>query len=255
MLNATVLERIEVTESLVIFRIGCDNSIPDFLPGQYVVLGLFPEAPRPQDFPAEAELHKAGKLIKRSYSVASPPSEKRYLEFYIAILREGVLTPRFKLLQPGDRVHIGHKIVGAFTLEDTPADANLVFVATGTGIAPFMSMLRDPATWTQGRKVTLIHGVRFAADFAYQEELLEMQKTKPLKYLRTVSRDGAWSGDRGYVQDYFKNGSVSINPDWEHVFLCGNPEMIQAMEELLPPFGYKVHSRKTAGNLHLEKYW
>lgn len=255
-LNATVLSRADLTEDLVIFRIACDESIPDFLPGQYVAVGLYAEAPRPPGFPPD-EGARPGKLIQRSYSIASPPDEKAYLELYVAIMQQGSLTPRFMLLKEGDRLHVGRKITGTFTLKDIPPASNLVFIATGTGIAPFISMLRTSETWQPERHITLIHGVRHPCDFGYQEECSELTESNPrFKYLRTVSRAApGWGGLRGYVQECFLRGDVPLDPEQDRVFLCGNPAMIADMEKLLRPRGYTLHSKKAPGNLHVEKYW
>ena len=256
--NATVAKRLDVTKDLVIFRVACDEGVPDFLPGQYVALGLLPEAPRPDDFPPVEEKVRPGKLIQRSYSVASAPAEKGYLEFYVAIMQQGSLTPRFMLLNEGDRLHVGRKIAGAFTLKEVPAAANLVFISTGTGIAPFISMLRSADTWQPGRTVTLIHGVRFASDFAYQDECCQWAEQRAdFRYLRTVSRpDSGWTGDCGYVQQCLVRHAVALDPVRDHVFICGNPAMIQDVEAVLLPRGYVPQSRKAPeGSLHVEKYW
>lgn len=257
MLNATLSQRLEVTDSLVIFAVQCDQPIPDFLPGQYVALGLFPEAPRPADFPPEEEGVKPGKLIKRSYSIASSPHEKSHLEFYVAIVPEGALTSRFMLLRENDRLHVGHKITGTFTLKDVPQESNLVLVATGTGIAPFISMIRHPDTWEGGRRITLIHGVRYAPDLGYRDECLALQEREPrFSYFATISRDDpTWQGERGYVQDYISSGRVECDPGRDHVFLCGNPRMVGDLEELLKHRGFTEHSRRAPGNMHVEKYW
>lgn len=256
MLNATVVERINVTPELVILRIKPDTEIPEFTPGQYVALGLFPEAPRPGDFPPERDAPSPGKLIKRAYSIGSSPHERGYLEFYIAIVPDGGLTSRLALVKEGDRIFLAPKITGTFTLHDVPGESNLVLVSTGTGIAPYMAMLRTPSTWTIGRKITIVHGVRYPKDLAYRDELSKYESEGQLRYLPIVSReDPAWQGERGHLQRLFEKGMITLNPASDHVFLCGNPAMIEEMERMLLSRGFIVHARKTPGNLHLEKYW
>lgn len=256
MLNATVAKRIEVTPELVIFRVKPDAPISEFHAGQYVALGLFPEAKRPDNFPPEKEAHAPGKLIKRAYSIGSSPHVQDYLEFYVAIVPDGALTSRLALAMEGDRVFLAPKITGTFTLHDVPADANLVLVSTGTGIAPFMSMLRTPSTWTEGRRISVVHGVRYAKDLAYRDELVEFGSQGKLQYHPIISReDPDWKGERGHLQKLFERQVLKLDPAKDHVFLCGNPAMIDEMEKLLLSQGYVVHSRKTPGNLHLEKYW
>jgi len=257
MLNATVSKKIHVTPDLIILLVVPDHGVADFTPGQYVALALPGSAPRPADFPEEKDLPNPDKLIKRAYSIGSAPTVKDYLEFYIAIIPEGALTSRLVMLEEGDRVYVAPKITGTFTLAHMEPTHNLVMVATGTGIAPFMSMLRTSSTWTEGRQITVLHGVRYKQDLTYREELLELQAQNPLfKYHAAVSREAAEEGIRkGYVQQFMKDGTIVLNPETDHVLMCGNPGMIDEVHELLKPQGYKEHTRKSPGNLHFEKYW
>ena len=258
MLNATLIKRIEITKELLIVWVKPDAGVPEFLPGQYVALGLDGAAPRPPDAPPEHETHAAGKLIKRAYSIGSPPSQREYLEFYIAVVPTGALTSRLMMLKEGDRLFSAPKITGTFTLKDVPAEHNLILISTGTGIAPFMSMLRTPETWKAGRSITIIHGVRYESDFAYAEELRACEaRHKSFRYLPIVSRaKEEWKGARGHAQKFILDGAVKLNAQRDHVFLCGNPAMVGDIEKLLAPMGYKEHSkREPSGTLHLEKYW
>ncbi len=255
-LNATVVDRIDVTPELIRLFVKADVPNSKFQPGQYVALALPGSAERPAHYPAEENVPPADKLIKRAYSIGSSPDSSGVLEFYIALLPQGALTARLASLRAGDRIFMAPKITGTFTLEGTPGESNLVFVATGTGIAPFMSMIRTPATWTAGRQITLVHGVRYESDLAYREEVLERARSASLSYFGIVSRAGnEWQGRRGHVQSLFKDGTIPLDPQRDHVFLCGNPAMIDEMETLLLSQGYREHSRKSPGNLHLEKYW
>jgi ferredoxin--NADP+ reductase len=241
----------------MILRVKPQGEVPEFHPGQYVALGLFPEAPRPAHFPPEREACSPGKLIKRAYSIGSSPQVREYLEFYIAIVPEGALTSRLALVKEGDQVFLAPKITGTFTLQDVPTDSNLVLVSTGTGIAPFMAMLRTPGTWSPGRRITVVHGVRYPKDLAYRDELTEFT-SRGLRYFPIVSREdptSPWTGERGHLQRLFEKGLIPLDPQKDHVYLCGNPAMIDDMEKLLLSQGYVVHSRKTPGSLHLEKYW
>lgn len=256
MYNATIYRKIEVTPELIILQVKPDSGVPEFSPGQYVALGLLGEAPRPAHFPPEREPQTTGKLIKRAYSIGSSPAERGFFEFYIAIVPDGALTSRLVIPKEGERIYVAPKVTGTFTLDEVPAEANLVLISTGTGLAPYMSMLRTPSTWNQQRKISVVHGVRYSKDLAYCEELRAFSQQANFKYLPIVSRsDAEWTGERGHVQSLFEKGKVSAHPTTDHVFLCGNPAMVEDMEKSLLGQGFKVHARKTPGNLHIEKYW
>lgn len=255
--NATLVGRVAITEDLLVFRVKPDFEIPDFLPGQYVALGLPGCAPKRPGAPVDLKQQSPDKLIKRAYSVGSSPEEKDAVEFFVAVVADGILTTRLALLKEGDRLFCAKKFTGHFTLEDVPADKNLVLVSTGTGLAPFISMMRTASTWTEGRKITVLHGVRYGSDLAYQDELKKLSaEGRPIRYLPVVSREDVHGTTRGYVQHLFSNGQVELNHERDHVFLCGNPAMIDEVEaELVNGRGFVVHSRKVPGNLHFEKYW
>ena len=258
MLNATVVGRTEITPELIILRVKPDAGVPEFQSGQYVALGLSGAAPRPTNLPPDKTPVAPEKLIKRAYSIGSSPLQREYIEFYVAIVPDGELTPRLSLLKEGERVYIAPKITGTFTLAGVPDDHNLVLLSTGTGLAPFMSMARTPSVWTPGRRITVVHGVRFSKDLAYREELLEIERTTPtFKYHAIVSRtDPEWSGPTGRVQKLFDDKTIPLDPERDHIFISGNPAMIDEMEQMLATLGYSVHSKKNPmGKLHLEKYW
>lgn len=257
MLNSTLVGRIEVTPDLLILQVKPDAGVPDFLPGQYVALGLPGSAGRVAGSKDEAEAPASDKIIKRAYSIGSSPTQKDYLEFYVAVVPDGSLTPRLAALQPGERLFSQPKVTGTFTLDGVSSDRNLVLVSTGTGLAPFMSMVRTPATWSDGRRISVIHGVRYPSDFAYADELASYTGGgRSFEYLPIASRAGDdFTGRKGRIQKLFEDGEISPDPSRDSVFLCGNPAMIEDMEKHLTERGFTVHSKKSPGNLHVEKYW
>ena len=256
MFNATILKKTEITPDLFIMAVKPDDGVPNFLPGQFVALGLPGSAPRPENFPPERAATTPDKIIKRVYSIGSSPLQRDALEFYIAVVPDGALTSRLVLPKEGERVFVAAKVTGTFTLEQVPDDQTLVFVATGTGLAPFISMIRTPQTWKPGRTVTLLHGVRYAADLAYRQELSDFKPDNGrFIYHPVVSRDPEFPGFHGHVQKLFEEGVVTLNPERDHLFLCGNPGMVESMEKFAVERGYKEHSKKSPGNLHVEKYW
>ncbi len=241
-------------------------ALPEFRPGQFAVLGLPGSSPRCVLSDPEDEAPNPDKLIRRAYSIASSSTELQFLEFYITLVRSGSLTPRLFALQTGGRVWLGPKITGAFTIDQAPEEKHLVLVATGTGLAPYMSMLRTVLAKNPQRQFVVVLGARHSWDLGYNAELVTMARLSPnFTYLPIISRPQEepvpWQGPAGYVLDLFNDGSVErslgrpLSPKTTGVFLCGNPAMVENMVELLADSGLKEHSRKEPGEIYVERYW
>jgi ferredoxin--NADP+ reductase len=225
-------------------------TLPHFEPGQWATLGL----PDPEG---------EGRFLKRVYSIASEPGQP-HLEFYIQLVKEGEFTTRLWHLHPGDRLWLAPNIAGFFTLEPVPPGADLALIATGTGLAPFVSMLRH-ARRTRSRpwrSCVIAHGARSAAELGYRAEL--STAGDGLVYLPLVTReppDSDWTGLRGRVQALLEGDAwgqavgAPLDPATWHVFLCGNPEMIDDLDARLKALGFTHHRRTQPGNLHFERYW
>jgi len=261
--NATVVERRELSEGLAILRVRPDDApIPDFLPGQFIQLGL-PSG--------GVESGNAAKLDKRAYSIASSPADKEAFELLIALVPGGRLTPSIWTLREGDACWIDATPLGSFTLEHVPPENDLVLVATGTGIAPYVSML---CSYALGRplhragrwnRCVVVHGVRRASDLAYADEIRSLCAADPsLAYHPTLSREpelSHWSGLRGRVQSVLGSelghplSDTLLHPERCHVFLCGNPSMIEDVRAMLVERGFTPGSPRRGGNLHTERYW
>jgi ferredoxin--NADP+ reductase len=267
-LNAVVAQRIEVAPGLVILRVVPDGwELPEFKPGQFAVLGLPPEAPRhPMADLADDPPPKAGVLIRRSYSIASSSLDRKYLEFYLNLVRSGTLTPRLCALGVGDRLWLGPRISGLFTFDQLPEGVDIVMIATGTGLAPYMSMLRTELKHETGRRLAVLHSARHSWDLGYRAELIMMQKLRPnFTYLATVSRPDEepvpWGGLVGHVQDLWERRLLEEvwgfrpDPTTTHVFLSGNPGMIDDMFAILKAEGFREHTPRYPGEIHAEKYW
>lgn len=268
-LNARVLSRTDVTPALMILRVTPEDwAIPAFEPGQFTVLGLPWEAPRVVLSDEEEPVPDPKAMIVRAYSIASSSRQNEYLEFYIALVPSGALTPRLFALQSGDRLYLSPRITGMFTLKEVPEDQDVVFLATGTGLAPYLSMLRtflaDSAT---SRRLAVLHGARHSWDLGYQAELRAMERLYAgFRYFPVISRPSdegcTWSGAVGYLQDLWNMGVVSDawgrdpGPRDTHIFLCGNPGMVEGMLSRLTDTGWEQHrSRRRPGQIHVEKYW
>jgi len=263
--NATVTKFELINHGLLVLRVTPDSEIPLFKPGQYTVVGLPGSCPRADYAEPENPTADSEKIIKRAYSITSSSKQGEYFEFYVALVSTGALTPRLFALKEGARVWIGKKAVGMFTLEDVTPGHDIIFVATGTGLAPYISMLRSGYDFEDGHKTLVIHGARVSWDLGYMRELIGLaSRYRNMHYLPIIDeleRDSDWPGKVGFVYEYFDDGTVEsiLGHRWEpsrtSVFLCGNPLMIEGMETKLVGEGFKLHSRKEQGNIFVEKYW
>lgn len=264
-LNATVTMRYEINHGLLVLQITPDEELPEFKAGQYTVLGLPGSAPRfhaadPEDPPADPD-----KIIKRAYSIASSSLQGKYFEFFVALVHSGALTPRLFALSQDDRVFLGQRIVGMFTLDDVPAGKDIVFVATGTGLAPYLSMLRSRYEFDAGHRTVVVHGSRVGYDLGYRSELEGLAaRFENFHYLPVIDqpeRDPGWTGEVGYVNKFFEDGTVAenmgrkVDPENTVVFLCGNPLMVEGMLTHLDSLGFRKHSRKEPGDIFVEEFW
>ncbi len=266
-MNAIVTHRIEVAAGLIIMRVAPAGwELPQWESGQFAVLGLPGSASR--TFLSDPDLAERDpdKLIRRAYSISSSPEERGYLEFYITLVQSGALTPRLFDLQPGAPIFLGKKISGMFTLSEVPAGNNLVLVGTGTGLAPYMSMLRSELECHLDLHTVVLLGARHSWDLGYRGELIAMQRYCPtFHYIPVISRPEEelmkWSGQVGYVQDLWDRGLVAEalgtapTPQNTHLLLCGNPGMIEGMIQRLGKENFVESTRQQTGQIHAEKYW
>ena len=265
-LNAIVLQKNELTPRLIILRVAAEGwDLPEFEAGQYVVLGLPVSASRsplsiPEHYPSDED-----KLIRRAYSIASSSVQHEYMEFYINMVSDGALTPRLFNLGVGDRLWLSSRVTGMFTLADVPPDKNIILVATGTGLAPYMSMLTTHLECGSSRKVAVLHGAYNSWDLGYRAELTMIQHLcNNFTYLATIDRPEKepvpWHEHTGWVQDLLAQGEVEKawgfrpTPENTHVFLCGNPGMIKTCVELLEGQGFIEHTHKQPGEIHVERF-
>lgn len=265
-LNAVVTQIVQVSPSMKIFRIVPDGwELPDFVSGQFTALALPGTAPRVKDATPDPEDFDPNKMIKRVYSIASSSKSKQFIEFYISLVHSGALTPRLFALNIGDRIELGKKPVGMFTLQEVPEDNNIVLVATGTGIAPYVSMLRSDILGNGNRRIAVIHGAANSWDLGYSSELMLLESLSDrFTYLPTIidveKEHVPWGGDTRFVQEMWAAGVVEDKwgikpmPDNTHVFLCGNPNMVKSMFEELEKDGFKEHKRKQPGQIHVESW-
>lgn len=199
--------------------------------------------------------------IHRPYSVASPFGPT--IEFYVVMVEGGELTPRLWRMQPGDPIDVSERAAGSFTLQHAPKNENLWLIGTGTGLAPYIAMLRTPQPWEQFRKIILIHGTRLCGDLSYADELQEFERRHGdrFRYLPMTTREPCPTGLTGRIPLRLADGGIEshvgtpIRPDNATVMLCGNPAMLDEVENLLLERGLKKHRSKSPGHIVVERYW
>ncbi len=181
------------------------------------------------------------------------------------MVHNGELTPRLFNLQQGDKVGMTTKFTGMFTMDKAPKDANLVLIATGTGVAPYISMLRSNALANPNRNIAVLHGAANSWDLGYSSELSLLDSTfENFTYIPTVSRPDKeiipWGGETGRVQEIWsskildKKWNKDLNADNTHTFLCGNPNMIDDAISILEGEGFIENKGKIKGQIHAEKW-
>ncbi len=212
----------------------------EFKNGEFVTIGLRAE----------------GKLIARAYSIVST-NDANYLEFLSIYVPDGPLTSRLALIREGDSVWVNNKTTGSLTLNYVQPGRNLYLLATGTGLSPFMSVIRDLATFEAYEKVILVHTVRTERELAYREEIESLARDC-LRYVPTVTRESFPLQRRG--SDLFKEGQLfdilglpAADPAHDRVMLCGNPNMNQDMTRYLEEQGWTMTSFRGVGNFTVEK--
>lgn len=224
------------TDTLFSFKTTRDPSLR-FENGQFVMIGL--------------EVN--GRPLLRAYSIASANYEE-HLEFFSIKVPDGPLTSRLKDLQPGQDIFVSRKPTGTLLLSDLRPARNLYLIGTGTGLAPFLSLVKDPETWERFEKVVVVHGVRHVAELAYEQHLSEglandevlgeLVRDK-LIYFPTVTREPF--RNNGRITTLIENGELAkriglpdLNPETDRVMLCGSPAMLDDLSALLDGRGFQI---------------
>jgi len=295
--NATVSHIRLANPDLMIVRIQPDAGVAPHRAGQYSTLGLGHWEPRAPD--CQEENPRPGdekKLIRRAYSISSSILDDQgnlpqqinsaWLEFYIVLVRQAekappALTPRLFTVKEGDRIFLGEKIAGHFTLEPVQPTDNVIFLSTGTGEAPHNYMVWELLSRNHQGKILAACCVRYQRDLGYAAVHDELtRRYAHYKYLKLTTREADTVGQKVYIQDLITSGQLeerlgdALDPGRTHVYLCGNPKMIGMPEyhkatgtpiypqptgviEILSKRGFHTDqpSLKLKGNIHIEEYW
>ncbi len=236
-LTGKVIENRHWTESL--FSLRVQGAELNFRAGQFVRISLDID----------------GQRIARAFSFVNPPDDP-VLEFYGVIVPEGPLSPRLAKLRPGDALQVAANPAGFLILSEVPDAETLWLISTGTGVAPFLSILRTETPWQRFKNVVLVHAVRYARELTYRELILGTKA----RYVSFVSRENAPGSLAGRIPAAIADGrleaAAGVALDARaHVMLCGNPQMLRDATAALVARGMRKHRRRTPGHISVESFW
>ncbi len=298
--NATLVHLRKPHPDLAIFRVKPDFPIPAHKPGQYSTLGLGYWEPRAPGCQEEAlKPGDESKMVRRAYSISHPvlsengellpATAPEWLEFFVVLVRDSdkpqapALTPRLFMLKEGERLYLGEKLTGHYTLEAVKPDDVVLFLATGTGEAPHNYMLWELLRRGHSPRIVSACCVRYRKDLGYlptHQEL--MARHSNYLYLPLTTREAETVNQKVYIQDLISSGQLeeylgrTLDPAHAHAFLCGNPRMIgvpswnkqtgektypqpTGVIEILEQRGFQAERPAAMGrveaNVHFEEYW
>jgi ferredoxin--NADP+ reductase len=236
-----VIDVVHWNDTLFSFKTTRSQSLR-FRNGEYIIIGLEQEEKRP---------------ILRAYSIVSANHED-YLEFFSIKVEGGAFTSKLQHLTIGDEVIIGSKPTGTLVIDDLRDGRNLLLIGTGTGLAPFLSIIKDPETYERFEKVILFHGVRFIDELSYNKiitedlpkhEYLGEMITEQLVYYPSVTREPY--KNQGRITDLITTGKLysdigipALDPEFDRVMLCGSPSMLKETCEIIDALGFKESPKK-----------
>ncbi len=233
-----------------LFSLYVDAPEVTFVAGQFARLAL----------PAPAGAGEA--MIGRPYSFVNPPHVAPH-EFYFIVVEEGPLSPRLAALEAGAPIWLGARANGFFSASEVPPSEVLWCLATGTGIGPFLSMLRSPDTWDRFAHVVLTHAVRRAVELTYRDAIagIAAERGDAFRYVPMVSREAHPEALAGRIPAAIDDGrlearaGIALAADNAHAMLCGNPAMVEDTQAALARRGMRRHRRREPGHVTVETYW
>ena len=202
-----------------------------------------------------------GERVARPFSFVNPPTDPT-LEFYGVTVPGGPLSPRLALLRPGDALHYADNPSGFLILAEVPLAEELWLVSTGTGIAPFLSILRTDTPWQNYRRVILVHAVRRANELVYVDLIDATKRARGdrFRYVTFVSREPHAGSLDGRIPAAIRDGRLeaaagAFAPERSQFMLCGNPDMVKDVQAALVERGLRKHRRRAPGQVTVETFW
>lgn len=242
-LDGKVVQNRRLNEYLTALIIDVD--LGDYEPGQFVRIGL----PDGDD------------VLARPYSLVNTPQEN-HLEVYFNIVEDGPLSPRLFALHAGDDILVADNPSGFLTVSEIPQCKHLWMIATGTGIGPFLAILKSAAVWQKFEKIILCYSVSYAAELAYQDviERIMTEHDDRFHFVPVVTRESHPGALGKRLPLLMQDGSleqhveISINAGDSHVMMCGSSNMITDVSAELKARDMKKHRRRDPGHFTTEKY-
>ena len=242
-----VIERTNWNDKLFTLKISAD--IEPFIAGQFIKLSEI----------------RDGKRIARAYSLVNSPSTD-YVEILAVTVENGQLSPTLQSLTMDDEIQVSAKAAGFMVLEELPKDhsaEHLWFLATGTAVGPFLSIMETDEPWQRFKKVILVYGVRESADLAYLEYIRAFEQKYPeqFKLIISVTRETRADAISKRIPQAIVEGDLEkisgslFSERNSQVVICGNPGMINDAQQALYDKGLKKNLRRAPGNITVEKYW
>ena len=239
--------------SATLFSLRCTRD-PGFRfrPGQFARLGV---------------RKASGSIIWRAYSLVSAPHDE-FLEFFSIVVPDGEFTSELSRLQVGDELLVEQQAFGYLTLDRFVDGRDLWLLASGTGLAPFLSLLQDPEVWQRFARIVLVYSVRNRQELAYQALIEGLAQRDYLQglgarlvYLPLVTREALSGTLQGRVTTLLANGELeraagfALEPEQSRVMLCGNPQMIEDCRTLLKARDLQLSLTRRPGQVAVENYW
>ena len=247
----TLLEVNPLTPSLFTLRTTRDKGFR-FRAGQFIKLGV-----------TKAD----GSTVWRAYSVVSSPYDE-FLEFFSIVVPGGEFTSELSRLKVGDTLMVERQAYGYLTLDRFIDGRDLWLLATGTGVAPFLSILQDFEVWEKFERIVLVYSAREARELAYQDLIANLSQREylaehahKLTYIPIVTREDVPGALNGRITTLIESGAleraagVELSPEHSRVMLCGNPQMIDDTRKLLKERNLQLSLTRRPGQVAVENYW